>query len=38
MYKIACPRAKLLFVNTNISFFAVLLAIAVVVVVVIIQK
>ena len=32
MYKIACARAKLLFVNIDI-FFAVLLAVAVVVVI-----
>ena len=41
MYKIACgARAKLLFVNNNTLFFAVLLDVAVVVVVgfVVIQK
>ena len=38
MYKIACARAKLLFVNINILFFAILLAVAVVDGFVVIQK
>ena len=38
MPKIACARAKLLFVNINILFFAILLAVVVVVGFVVIQK
>ena len=38
MYKITCARAKLLFVNINILFFAILLAVVVVVGFVVIQK
>ena len=38
MYKIACARAKWLFVNINILFFAILLAVAVVVGFAVVQK